>query len=394
MVTEHDLISGHFFFIDLVGLSAPKTSTKTQIKKIDMLHDLIKQCDAYQSTKEDNCIKIATGDGMVMAFLTDPQLPLKLAIQLHEKLAEYNRSKIPTEIIQVRIGLHSGNVYVVKDINGNQSLWGPGIILARRVMDLGDASHILLTERMAKDLMELSDVYAGIIHEIEDFVIKHDRIITVYSAFGENFGNPALPKAGLTQGIRQEITKINKNTLYPTASQKITIKDAKTMYVKHTRTYEIANKSDEAIKDVVHGIGTDVKKTFDQLNIKVYDETNKAMVIDKITMDYPFQKEFTTSFNKPILKNEKGRSYTLEYEVEEPERYYENTFLVDCGRFELTLEFPSSSNFEPSIYEVNQETEDKVKSLVLPTTEKEKDFTRFSWLFVDKRRGQTIRIEW
>ena len=394
-ISDHRLISGHFFFVDIVGLSKPNISTKTQVKKIEMLHKMIKECDAFSSTSNEGCIKVATGDGMVMAFLFDQQLPIELAKQLHQKIALYNKGKIPTEIVEVRIGLHSGNSYLVNDINDNLALWGSGVILARRVMDLGDAGHILLTERIAKDLMEISDEYQNEIHEIQDFVIKHDKSIPVFSAFANGFGNPSVPQAGIMQGIRKEIAKINRYTLYPSAGVTIKLEDIDTMLVKHKRTYEIINTSEKPIKSIIHGIGTDLKKTFSELKIHVYDENHIQMKINKITMDYPFQKEFSTLFNKPIMHKEKGRSYTLEYEVEEPERYFENTFMIPCDKFQLTFEFPSTLNLKtPILYEKKQETEEKTESKVLPTIKTKGNTTSVSWELVDSSRGKTIRIDW
>lgn len=83
-------------------------------------------------------IVLPTGDGMAIGFLLNPELPLKLSIQLHQKLRSYNHSKKSNEdLISVRIGISSGPIFIVSDINGNQNVWGPGIIVARRVMDLG-----------------------------------------------------------------------------------------------------------------------------------------------------------------------------------------------------------------------------------------------------------------
>ena len=154
-----DLIHGHFFFVDIVGLSDPSTSTKTQKKKIQVLTESIQETEIFQSVSREQMLILPTGDGMCIAFLQGVHLPLILAIQLHQKLAEYNKGKIPTEIIKVRIGLNSGNCFVVKSITGEIAPWGPGIILARRVMDLGNDGHILLTPRLAEDLRELSDEF-------------------------------------------------------------------------------------------------------------------------------------------------------------------------------------------------------------------------------------------
>ncbi len=102
---------------------------------------------------------------MCIGFKQYPEGPLLLASQLHEKFTLYNTGKIPSEKIRVRIGLHSGNCFVLDDIRGNENVCGPGIIMCRRVMDIGDDGHILLTSRFAEDLIEISDTYKKYLHQ-------------------------------------------------------------------------------------------------------------------------------------------------------------------------------------------------------------------------------------
>ena len=111
-----------------------------------------------QRLKEKKIV-LPTGDGMAIGFFMNPESPLQLVIQLHSKLRTYNRGKSDGDMLRVRIGLGSGPVFIVNDINGNQNVWGPGIILARRVMDVGDNSHILLSSTMAESLITLKDEY-------------------------------------------------------------------------------------------------------------------------------------------------------------------------------------------------------------------------------------------
>ena len=133
------------------------------------------------------------GDGMAIGFLQEPEHPLKLAIELHGKLARYNKGKIPAETVLVRIGLHSGPVFIVSDILNNKNVWGPGILIARRIMDIGDDGHILLSARIAEDLREISDQYKKIIRPLYDYTTKHSQKLFLYSAYGNGFGNPKLP---------------------------------------------------------------------------------------------------------------------------------------------------------------------------------------------------------
>ncbi|MFB5597838.1 MAG: adenylate/guanylate cyclase domain-containing protein, partial [Nitrosopumilaceae archaeon] len=308
------LIHAHFFFIDIVGLSDPYMSTKTQIKKIGVLNKCISETEIFKSTPKDMMIVLPTGDGMCIGFYQGPELPLHLAIELQEKLAQYNKGLIPSETVRVRIGLHSGNCFVVKDIKGQDNVWGPGIILARRVMDFGDDGHILMSPTLAEDLRELSDEYRKYIKPVHDFVIKHGKTILVYSAYGKDFGNPTHPSKGESQRSKygEEVIQMQKTTMYSFLDIELSVLDSEKMLVQHKRTYGIENISDEPIKHVLHGIATDVEKySINDLNIDVVDESGREMKISSINVDHPTCKEFTTEFNTPITKGEKERTYTL-----------------------------------------------------------------------------------
>jgi hypothetical protein len=187
------VVNVNFFFIDIVSLSDPSLSVKKQIEKIEVLNKLIGSCDAFSKT--DKKIVFPTGDGMAIGFLLDPELPLQLSTQLHQRLRIYNRGKKSSEdTIEVRIGLSSGPVFMVNDIKNNQNVWGPGIILARRVMEIGDNLHILLADRLAEELIALKDEYRKIIKPISsNFQIKHGQVIKLYSAYSQEFGNSELP---------------------------------------------------------------------------------------------------------------------------------------------------------------------------------------------------------
>lgn len=395
--TNLNLIHANFFFVDIVGLSDPSMSTKTQIKKIETLNKSIADCDAFKSTPEDTLLVLPTGDGMALGFLQGPELPLLLAIQLQKKLAEYNKAKIPSEIVQVRIGLHSGNVFVVNDIQGNKNIWGPGLIIARRVMDFGDEHHILLSNTLAQSLHELSDEYQQMIKPVHDFTLKHGKTMLVYSAYGKGFGNPEHPSKGAAQRSKmgEEILKRNKTTLYPFVEVEISLKDPAQSLVHYKRTYQIKNISDEPIYNVLHGIATDVEKhSINDLNVKVYDENNRNLSISSINVDEPFQKEFTTLFNQPVLKNEDGRYYIMEYDVEEPDRYFENAFLINCKKIVIKMEYPAHSFSEPVLYEINQETEEKKKSEIKPVIRENGDTNVIRWSKEEITKGQTFRVEW
>jgi KaiC/GvpD/RAD55 family RecA-like ATPase len=188
-----EVVDVNFFFTDIVSLSDPSLPVKKQMQKIGILNKMIGSCDAYFRTPKDKKIILATGDGMAIGFLLNPELPFQLSTQLHRKLRIYNRGKSAEDVIGIRIGLGSGPVFVVNDIKDNQNVWGPGIILARRVMDIGDNFHILLADRLAEDLITLKYEYRTTIKPIADYKIKHGQKIKLYSAYSKEFGNPQSP---------------------------------------------------------------------------------------------------------------------------------------------------------------------------------------------------------
>ena len=183
-----------FFFIDIVGLSDPTLSVKRQVQKIQILNELIHSCDSFRKASTGKKVILPTGDGTAIGFLSNPEIPLELSIQLHHKMRAYNQQKYNEELIGVRIGLGSGPVFTVSDLNNVQNIWGPGIILARRVMDAGDNGHILIAEKLAEELISLKDEYRSVINLISNkYKLKHGQEIKLYSAYSNDFGNPRIP---------------------------------------------------------------------------------------------------------------------------------------------------------------------------------------------------------
>jgi len=392
------LIHANFFFVDIVGLSDTSMSTKTQIKKIETLNKCISDCTSFKSVPIDSLLLLPTGDGCCIGFMQGPELPLLLAVELHTKLAVYNKGKIPSETVRVRIGLHSGNCFLVNDLLGQRNTWGPGIIYARRVMDFGDDGHILLSPSLAEDLRSLSDEYRGIIRPVHDVILKHGTTMLLYSAYGEGFGNSKHPQKGASVRSKygEEVLRLQKTTLYPSIDLVLTVLDVEKMIVQHKRTYEVVNISNEPIKNVLHGIAMDVDiPDFNDLKIEVYDEKHRECKITGINVDKPDCKEFTTEFNEPITKSDEGKKYTLQYEVEEPERYFENAFLIDCQKFNMSFKYPSGNGIKrPNLLEVNQETEESTPSKVQPKITKEGEIETVKWEIVDIPKGRTFRIDW
>lgn len=188
------LLDYHFFFIDIVGLSDPHLVVEKQKQKIERLNGFIRECEAFRKTQDDLKIILPTGDGMAIGFKDNPELPYRLSTELHKHLKKYNKRKSPDDMIYVRIGLSSGPVFTVSDISDNLNVWGPGIILARRVMDLGDSWHIMIAENLANQLKPLTEEYRKNIREMGDYEIKHGEKIRVFCTYSEDYGNPEIPE--------------------------------------------------------------------------------------------------------------------------------------------------------------------------------------------------------
>ena len=397
MVLEipNNLIHAAFFFVDIVGLSSPVMSTNTQTVKITMLNKIISDCDAFKSVSKDKKLVLPTGDGMAIGFLDYLEGPFQLAKELHEKLKKYNEDRVEMDKISIRIGCHSGNIFVVDDVYGNKNFWGPGLILSRRTMDIGNANHILMTSSMAESLLELSDDFKKIIHPLHDYKIKHGTVLMLYSVFDDSIGNSKIPSKGLDDEIKsiKEIQTGRKTIVYNNVQYDVHLKDSHTNSFEFTRIYEFINNSDEPLFQVVNRIITTVEKTFDALNVKTFDDDGKELKISGVNVDAPFWKEFTLKLNKPLFRGDKIK-YSINYKSEEPNNYHENMFLINSEEFSLRFIFPTETNLNPQLYAI--ENKDREKKLVerIPS-KKEGVVTQLKWETVDGiKENDIIRLEW
>jgi len=388
--TLGQLLEASFFFCDIVGLSDPTMSTKDQIRRLSFLYSAIDKCPAFKSAPLRSRLILPTGDGVAIGFLQAPDRPLELAIQLHDKIARYNRGRVESESVFVRVGIHSGTVFIVKDMRGNDNIWGPGIIIARRIMDLGGADHILLSDDVARMLLPLSRRYREWLHELGPHVFKHNLEKTVFSAYSNSgkavFGNEKWP---------EKMEPRSPVLLYPAIQVNITIKDSTTMLVHYERINEIQNGTEEPVRTVMHQIATDVPVTWDDLKIRVYDDAGSELVISEVTVDRPTSKKFATTFTKPLGFGDKRR-YTLEYDVREPDRSFENLFLVKCGKFTVRLEYMEDGKVkDPVVYEVNTEDDTKEKYRIQPTLRRRGKNKRLAeWSVLNCAQQQSFRFEW
>src|SRR6266436_4236937 len=182
---EIQLEIAHVLFIDIVGYS--KLSINDQHTAIEELTKIVRASEQFQRAEAANrLIRIPTGDGMVLVFYTNPEAPAQCAVEISHALKEHPR-------LQLRMGIHSGPVSGVVDVNEQANLAGAGINMAKRVMDCGDAGHILLSKRVAEDL-EQYDKWRPLLHDLGSCEVKHSVRVSVVNLYDDQFGNAKLPR--------------------------------------------------------------------------------------------------------------------------------------------------------------------------------------------------------
>lgn len=338
--------------MDIVGLSNPILSTETQRTKIKILNETIYDCKTFFDTSKDDIFILPTGDGMLIGFQNGLEQPLKVAIEFHEKLSNYNKKVTSVEKIETRIGCNIGHVFVVKDIFGNINLWGPGAILARRVMDMGDTNHILVSNELANDLIELSQDYEKILHPLQNFGIKHGENMLVYSAFGDGFGNSTTPNEKIK--INNQVSEIEKNSKCEKIIYNIILKE-QTDPVRFERYYYFSNNSSEPIYEIVEGFFTNSEEEFKSLNLKIFDEKNNELEISKILEVTPLSKKIVIKLTKPVFKGDSGRMLKMVYDVKKSKNIFKSFFLTETSNFELNFSHFANVNLTPKLFYVDNE---------------------------------------
>jgi TolB-like protein/class 3 adenylate cyclase/Tfp pilus assembly protein PilF len=182
---EVQLEIAHVLFIDIVGYS--KLSISDQHAALKELNRIVRASEQFQRAEAVNRLtRIPTGDGMALAFYTSPEAPVQCAVEISRALKEHPR-------LQLRMGIHSGPVGGVVDVNERANLAGAGINVAQRVMDCGDAGHILLSKHVAEDL-EGYQKWRPFLHDLGSCEVKHGVRVSVVNLYDDQFGNAKLPQ--------------------------------------------------------------------------------------------------------------------------------------------------------------------------------------------------------
>src|SRR5437870_4227528 len=182
---EIELEIAHVLFLDIVGYS--KLSVNEQHARIAELNEVVRLSEQFRKAEATNRIlKIPTGDGMALVFYKSPEEPAQCAFEISRALKD-------NQGLQVRMGIHSGPISGVVDVNERTNVAGAGINLAQRVMDCGDAGHILLSHHVAEDLAEY-ERWRPYLHELGTCEVKHGVRVGATNLYSDEVGNPQLPK--------------------------------------------------------------------------------------------------------------------------------------------------------------------------------------------------------
>lgn len=383
----------HWFFTDIVGSANPTILTKDQARKVWALNQLIGRTETFNQRNPKSDVMTITGDGMVIGFADSPEKPLRLAIELQKIISKYNHGKSTNHRLNVRIGIDTGPVYFVKDLTGKDNFWGPGIIMARRVMDLARPMQILASARIANDISKLSPEYKSIMHYIGDYKIKHTEKLSLFNVYGEGWGNKLAPRGKIDEKKIEEGPNPTK-FVFPKITIRLDVTNPKTMMTHHTWTWNPVNVTENPLDQVSYYLEGDVPRDFSDLNVSVKDEENKKLKIISVNTNKPYHKEFIVKLNRPLKPNQKRRLLKLEYDWEEPERNFLYTLSSDCKRFDFVMTIPKEIEVKQRVLKVDPAT--RYKSHASPPAEVRylKDKTEMTWHATDLHSYEAYQFEW
>src|SRR5712692_7710108 len=182
---EIQLEIAHVLCIDIVGYS--KLVINEQRALLDTLNQIVRGTDQFRSAEAaGRLIKIPAGDGMALVFYNSPEAPVECALEISRALKEHPE-------LRLRMGVHSGPVSGVIDVNERANVAGAGMNMAKRVMDCGDAGHILLSKHVAEDLEQYGH-WQPHLHDLGECEVKHGARVHVVNLYTDELGNPQLPE--------------------------------------------------------------------------------------------------------------------------------------------------------------------------------------------------------
>src|SRR6476659_4987360 len=195
---------GHVLFIDIVGYS--KGLINEQSDSLQKLKEIVRGTEQFRIAEaEGKLLRLPTGDGGALVFRNSPEAPVLCALEIAKELKNHPE-------LRVRMGIHSGPVNEIADLNEQANIAGAGINIAQRIMDCGDAGHILLSKHVAEDL-EHYPRWQPYLHDLGECEVKHGVRVSVVNLYTDNTGNPALPEK--FESAQQKLTEAEPKLAKP-----------------------------------------------------------------------------------------------------------------------------------------------------------------------------------
>src|SRR5438034_186215 len=174
----------HVLFVDIVGYSKLLLNEQSEI--LDELNEVVRSAEQVRLAQDAGALlRLPTGDGVALIFRGSPEAPVQCALEIARALKNHPK-------LQLRMGIHSGPVNEVTSADDRANIAGAGINIAQRVMDCGDAGHILLSKRVAQDL-ESHERWRCYLHDLGEVRVKHDVAVHVVNLYTDDLGNPQAP---------------------------------------------------------------------------------------------------------------------------------------------------------------------------------------------------------
>lgn len=175
----------HLLLIDVVGYS--RLLVNEQIELLQELNRIVRGTECFRAAEtNEKLIRLPTGDGMALLFFSSPEEPVRCALEVSESLKSHPN-------IRVRMGVHSGPVNRITDVNDRSNVAGAGINIAQRVLDCGDAGHILVSKHIADDLTHYRH-WQPYLHDLGECEVKHGMRVGIVNLYKDGLGNPTLPE--------------------------------------------------------------------------------------------------------------------------------------------------------------------------------------------------------
>ncbi len=246
---------GHVLFIDIVGYS--KLLNEEQKERLNQLTEIVLATTPVREATDEQLVRLPTGDGMALVFHHSAEEPARCALEIAEALQKHPE-------LPVRMGIHSGPVSEVTDVSGRTNISGAGINMAQRVMDCGDAGHILLSQHVADDLIH-SRQWASRLRDLGECEVKHGIRLHLVNLYAEPLGNVAVPQkfqqAAAKAVVEKPARRMNVGLIATLAVLAILAAGAAYYFTAHRSTGAVPEKS-IAVLPMVNSTGDPANEYF------------------------------------------------------------------------------------------------------------------------------------